>query len=58
MRAVTAGTSPEVNSAVGLKSVRQLSLYDQISGFQGMTESYNLRIIDNPNDHKYILGNE
>ena len=45
----------ESNSAVGLRSVAQLSLYAQFSGFQGMTEGYNVRIIDNPNDHKYIL---
>ena len=39
---------------VGLKSVEQLLLSTQISGFQGMTEGYNVPGIDNPNDHKYI----
>ena len=47
---------PEV--VVGLKSVAQLTLDSQISGFQGITEVYNLRIADNPNDHFFIPGNK
>ena len=46
------------NSAVGLKSVAQLSLDVHFSGFQTMTEVYNLRNTGNPNDHKYIPGTE
>ena len=41
---------------VGLISVRQLSLDDQISGFQGITELYNLLVAGNPNDHFVIPG--
>ena len=37
-----AGSAGQTNMAVGLKSVGQLTLYDQISGFKGMTEVYNL----------------
>ena len=44
--------------AVGLKSVAQLSLYVYFSGFLGMTEVYNLRIAENPNDQKLIPGTE
>ena len=43
---------------VGLKSVVQLSLYDQISGFQDMTEVYNLRNIGRINNHLVILGTD
>ena len=43
---------------VGLISVRQLSLDPQISGFQGMTEVYNLLEIDRINNHLYIPGNK
>ena len=46
------------NSAVGLKSVDQLSLRLYISGFLGMTEVYNLSVAGNPNDHKLIPQNE
>ena len=35
-------TPTGVKVAVGLKSVRQLTLDAQISGFEGMTEVYNL----------------
>ena len=52
------GHVPEVNSAVGLKSVGQLSLCARFSRFQGITEGYNLVYIGNPNDHKYIPGLE
>ena len=52
------GHARGVNMAVGLKSVRQLSLCVHFSGFSGMTEVYNLSDIDNPNDHKYIPGKE
>ena len=41
---------------VGLKSVRQLSLYVHFSGFIGMTEVYNLLSVGNPDDHKGIPG--
>ena len=44
------------NSAVGLRSVAQLTLYVYFSGFLGMTEVYNLAVADNPNDQKYIPG--
>ena len=46
------------NSAVGLKSVDQLSLGTQISDIRDMTEVYNVATAGNPNDHKYILGND
>ena len=46
------------NSAVGLKSVAQLSLCGHFSGFQGITEGYNLATAGNPNDHKYISGTD
>ena len=52
------GQSPAVNMVVGLKSVVQLSLYAHFSGFQLMTEVYNLATAGNPNDQKYILGTE
>ena len=44
------------NSAVGLKSVDQLSSYVLFSGFEGMTEVYNLTTAGNPNDHFVIPG--
>ena len=44
--------------AVGLKSVAQLSLDDCFSGFQGMTEVYNLSEIGRINNHLYIPGLE
>ena len=47
-----------VNSAVGLKSVGQLSLSVQISGFHKMTEVYNLVEIRRINNHFHIPGNE
>ena len=50
--------SREVKHAVGLKSVDQLSLYVQISGFKGMTEVYNLFKIGRINNHLYIPGFE
>ena len=49
-------TATELNMAVGLKSVRQLTLSVQISGIQGITEIYNLATARNPNDHKLIPG--
>ena len=42
---------PLSNMAVGLKSVGQLSLDARFSGFQGMTEVYNLSKIDRINNH-------
>ena len=46
------------NYAVGLKSVAQLSLSTRFSGFQGITEVYNLVTAGNPDDHSFIPGNE
>ena len=43
---------------VGLILVRQLSLSVHFSGFIGITEVYNLLNVGNPDDHKYIPGNE
>ena len=57
-RAVTAGTSARKNSAVGLISVRQLSLSTEISGFREFTEVYNLLRIDRIINHSVIPGNE
>ena len=48
---VRAAVYSQLNMAVGLKSVAQLSLSIHFSGFEGMTEVYNLVRIDNPNDH-------
>ena len=44
--------------AVGLKSVVQLTLSVQISGFGTMTEVYNLVRIGRINNHFFIAGNE
>ena len=57
-RAVTAGPYPRPNSAVGLKSVQQLTLGAQISRFRGITELYNLVKAGNPNDHFSIPGTD
>ena len=43
---MAAAVYSQLNIAVGLKSVAQLSLSARISGFQGMTEVYNLVGID------------
>ena len=43
---------------VGLRSVDQLSLLDQISGFRGMTEVYNAKRIGRINNHYVIAGTE
>ena len=50
------GTCRELNSAVGLKSVVQLSLDDRFSGFLSITEVYNLSGIDRINNHSVIPG--
>ena len=47
----TGTAAARVKDAVGLRSVDQLSLYAQISEFQGITEGYNLAIAGIPNDH-------
>ena len=47
-----------LNEVVGLKSVAQLTLDGHFSGFQGITEGYNLTIAGNPNNHKSIPGND
>ena len=46
------------NMAVGLISVAQLSLDRRFSGFQGMTEVYNLMDIGRINNHYVICQNE
>ena len=48
----------QTNSAVGLRSVAQLSLGTQISDNRTITEVYNLLELGNPNDHFLIAGNE
>ena len=48
----------QTNSAVGLRSVGQLSLYVHFSDIRGMTEVYNLIKLGNPNDHNVIPGTE
>ena len=53
-----AGPYLRLKDAVGLKSVRQLTLDARISGFRGITEVYNLVIVGNPNDHKHIPSTE
>ena len=55
---VLTAASARLNIAVGLRSVDQLSLSTQISGFRGMTEVYNLAKAGNPNDHYVIAGND
>ena len=52
------GQYPRSNIAVGLISVRQLTLSAQIWGFRGITEVYNLSVARNPDDHKHIPGNK
>ena len=52
------GVPRGLNMVVGLKSVEQLTLVAHFSGFQGITEVYNLRIAGNPNNHKLIPGTE
>ena len=47
-----------VNSAVGLRSVGQLSLSARFSGSKGMTEVYNLVEIDRITNHLGIPGNK
>ena len=46
------------NSAVGLISVAQLSLVGHFSGFQYMTEVYNLLRIGKINNHLHIPGTD
>ena len=41
---------------VGLKSVGQLTLGTHFSGFQGITEGYNLVIVGRINNHFHIPG--
>ena len=50
--------SAELNMAVGLRSVAQLSLYTQISGFQELTEVHNLIRIGRINNHLFICQND
>ena len=53
-----AGHAGRRNSAVGLISVGQLSLYVHISRFRGMTEVYNLSKIGRIINHLFIAGNK
>ena len=46
------------NSVVGLKSVAQLTSGGYSSGFQGITEVYNLIPVGRINNHLYITGNK
>ena len=48
---VMAGSDRGLNSAVGLKSVHQLTLDARFSGFRGMTEVYNLLVAGITNNH-------
>ena len=48
------GQSARLNSAVGLRTVDQLSLSVHFSGSKGITEVYNLVLAGNPNDHNVI----
>ena len=50
--------SDVLNMVVGLRSVGQLTLDDQISGLRVFTEVYNLLRIGRISDHKYIPGNK
>ena len=50
--------SGQLNIAVGLISVDQLSLYASISDIRGMTEVYNLSDIGRINNHSFIVGNK
>ena len=52
------GGAGQTNTCRGLISVDQLSLRLDFSGFQGITEVYNLVVAGNPNDHLYIPGKE
>ena len=52
------GHVPDLNIAVGLKSVDQLSLSVHISRFGTITEGYNLLITGRINNHFVISGNE
>ena len=55
---VLSGQCGQLNVVVGLRSVDQLSLDRHFSGFQGMTEGYNLGLAGNPNDHNPISGTD
>ena len=50
------GAYGRVNMVVGLISVARLSLWVHFSGFQGITERYNLLRIGRINNHYVILG--
>ena len=52
------GGVPELNMVVGLISVDQLTLDDQISGSEGITEGYNLVRIGKINNHLSIPGTD
>ena len=52
------GPTPGPNSAVGLKSVGQLTLEAVFSGLQGITEVYNLLGTGRINNHFLIPGIE
>ena len=52
------GQCGQSNSAVGLKSVGQLTLRVHFSDFRGITEVYNLLDAGDPNDHNVIPGTD
>ena len=52
------GHVPAVNSAVGLKSVAQLTLSAEISDISLITEVYNLVEINRNSNHFHIPGNK
>ena len=56
--AVPGAALEQENSAVGLKSVRQLSLSVHISDIEPFTEVYNLVEIGRINNHNDIPGNK
>ena len=55
---VPRGSYGGVNMVVGLQMVAQLTLSVHFSGFQGITEGYNVAKAGNPNDHNVIPGNK
>ena len=54
----SAGHAGQVKVVVGLRSVDQLTLDDEISGFRGITEGYNLSGIGRINNHYAIPGTD
>ena len=50
------GHVPDLNMAVGLISVQQLTLSAHFSENRTITEVYNLAVAGNPDDHNHIPG--